>query len=71
MIGKPMSQVGGCAKTSERNERQTPTPKNPDSYGGGDDSREQRLPTSNSPSVITTVAGNWVRGFVSQSEIVK
>ena len=27
-----MSQVGGCAKTSERNERQTPAPKNPDSY---------------------------------------
>lgn len=39
--------------------------------GGGDDSREQILPTSYSPSVITTVAGNRVRGFVSQSEIEK
>ena len=27
------------------------------------------LPTSYSPSVLTTVAGNRVRGFVSQSEI--
>lgn len=37
----------------------------------GDDSREGILPTSYSPGVLATVAGNRVRGFVSQSEIEK
>lgn len=37
----------------------------------GDDSREGILSTSYSPGVLATVAGNRVRGFVSQSEIEK
>ena len=39
--------------------------------GGGDEDREERLPTSYSPSEIITVAGDRVRGSVSQSEIEK
>ena len=39
--------------------------------GGGDEDREERLPTSYSPSEIITVAGDRVRGSVSQSAIEK
>lgn len=35
-------------------------------FPAGDDSREQILPTRDSPSVITTVAGNPVKGRISK-----
>ena len=35
----------------------------------GDDSREEILPTSQSPSVITTVAGHGVKGRISKLRV--
>jgi len=64
-----MSQIGGYAKTPAAGEREIPAPKNPDSYRRRRRQQRGDTPHQSQSERDKTVAGNEVRGFVSQSEI--